>query len=89
MHVSLTSALVVSEWSDSSIGRLTPAENTADTHSVGGSVGLRIGLEDMDKWKFLILSGLKSRPLEHEPVASLYTVWAIELNTMRECELVA
>jgi hypothetical protein len=36
---SLTSALVVGEWSASRTGRFTPSERAPDTHWIGGWVG--------------------------------------------------
>jgi hypothetical protein len=46
IHVFLTSALAGSEWSASRSGRFTPG-----THWIGGWVGLRIGLEDVERRK--------------------------------------
>jgi hypothetical protein len=37
---------------------LPPGKKTSGTHSIGGWVGLRAGLDDMEKWKFLPLPGL-------------------------------
>jgi hypothetical protein len=48
-HVVLTSALVGDEWSDSCPGRFTPGERTPGTHWIGGWVGPRAGLNDMEK----------------------------------------
>jgi hypothetical protein len=55
---SLTSALAGGEWSASRPGRFTPG-----THSIGGWVDPRAGLDDVEKRKFLILLGLELRPL--------------------------
>jgi hypothetical protein len=44
IHVFLTSAVVGGEWSASLPGRLTPG-----THWIGGSVGPRAGLDDVEK----------------------------------------
>jgi hypothetical protein len=57
IHVFLTSALVASDRSDSRLGRFTHA-----THWIGGSVGLRTGINDMEMGKFLTLPGLELRP---------------------------
>jgi hypothetical protein len=48
-HVFLTSALVRGEWSASRHGRFTPGERTPGTHWVGGWVGPRAGLDDLEK----------------------------------------
>jgi hypothetical protein len=47
-----------------------PQGKAPGTHWIGGCVGLRAGLEDVEKRKFLPLPGL-------QPVASRYTDWAI------------
>jgi hypothetical protein len=61
----LTSALVRGEWSASRPCRFTPGEKAADTHYIGGWVGPRAGLDDVEKRKFLALPGLELRPLGH------------------------
>jgi hypothetical protein len=58
IHIFLTSALVGAEWSASRLGRFTPA-----THCVGSWVGSRIGLNDVEKRKFLTLPELELRPV--------------------------
>jgi hypothetical protein len=45
----LTSALDGGEWSDSLPSRFTPGERAPSTHWIGGWVGLRVGLEDVEK----------------------------------------
>jgi hypothetical protein len=62
-HVFLTSALVAGEWSASRHGRFTAGERAPGTHWIGGWVGPRAGLDDMEKWKFFPSSRLKLRPL--------------------------
>jgi hypothetical protein len=57
IHVFLTSALVVGQWSAP-----LPGERPPDTHWIGGWVGRRIGLQDVEMTKILILPGLKLRP---------------------------
>jgi hypothetical protein len=47
-----------SEWSASRPGRFTPG-----THWIGGWVDPRTGLDEMEKRKFLTISGLELRPL--------------------------
>jgi hypothetical protein len=49
----------------------------ADTHWVGGWVGLRAGLEDVKKRKFLALPDSNSDPSVVQPVSSHYTDYAI------------
>jgi hypothetical protein len=43
--------------------RLSPGEIARGTHWMGGWMDLRSGLDDMEKYKFLILPGLELRPL--------------------------
>jgi hypothetical protein len=57
IHVFLTSALVGSEWSAS-----LPGSFATGTHWIGGWVGPRAGLDDVEKRKFLTLQGLELRP---------------------------
>jgi hypothetical protein len=57
---------------------LYPRERAPGTHFMGGWVDPRAGLDDMEKWKFVTLSGLElPLPLVAQPVASRYTDWAI------------
>jgi hypothetical protein len=49
IHVFLTSTLVGGEWSASRSGRSTSGETAPGIHWVGGWVGLRAGLDDMEK----------------------------------------
>jgi hypothetical protein len=69
--------LVEAEWSVSRPGRFTPGEREPGTHWIGGWVGPRAGLEDVEKTKFLILPGLELRSSVVQPVASCYTDYAI------------
>jgi hypothetical protein len=62
-HVFLTFVLVGGEWSASRPGRFTPGERAPVPHSIGGWVGPRAGLGDVEKRKFLTLPGLELRPL--------------------------
>jgi hypothetical protein len=64
LHVFLTSALVGGEWSPSRRGRFTREETAPVTHWIGGLVGLRVGLDEVEKRKFLVLPGLELRPLD-------------------------
>jgi hypothetical protein len=73
IHVFLTSALVEGDWSDSLPGRLTPRERAPGAHWKEGWVGLRAGVDDVKKKKFLTLPGLELRPLGVPPPSqSLY-----------------
>jgi hypothetical protein len=63
IHIFLTSALTGGEWSASRPGRFTAGDKAPGTHSIGGWVDLRTGLEDVEKRKFLTLPGLELRPL--------------------------
>jgi hypothetical protein len=45
----LTSTLVRGEWSASRPGRLTPGERGPRTHCIGGRMGPRAGLDDVEK----------------------------------------
>jgi hypothetical protein len=63
LNVFLTSALVEGEWSASRPGRFTLGKRASSTHWIGGWVGLRAGLDGMEKWKFLTLLELELRPL--------------------------
>jgi hypothetical protein len=58
IHIFLTSALVGGKWSASRSGRFTPGERAPDTHWIGGWVGPRAVLDDVEKRKFLTLQGL-------------------------------
>jgi hypothetical protein len=49
IHIFLTSALVGGEWSASRPGSLTPGERALGNHWIGGCVGPRAGLDDMEK----------------------------------------
>jgi hypothetical protein len=62
IHI-LTSALSVGEWLASRPGRLTPGERASGTHWMGGWVGPRTGLDDVEKRKSLTQPGLELRPL--------------------------
>jgi hypothetical protein len=63
IHIFLTLALVTGEWSTSRLGRFTYGERTPSTHWIGGWMGPRTGLDDLEKRKFLPTPGLELRPL--------------------------
>jgi hypothetical protein len=77
IHIFLTSALVGGEWSGSRPGRFTPWKRAPGTYWIGGWVDPTAGLDDMEKRKFLTLSGLELRPSVVQLVASRYTDWAV------------
>jgi hypothetical protein len=56
-------ALAGGEWSASRPCHFTPREKAPGTHWIGGWVGPRAGLDDLEKRKFLTLPGLELRPL--------------------------
>jgi hypothetical protein len=63
IHVFFPSALVGDEWLASSAGHFIPGERAPGTQCIGGWVGPRAGLDNMEKWKFLTTPGLKLRHL--------------------------
>jgi hypothetical protein len=76
-HTFLTSALVWGERSASRLGRFTLGEAAPGTHWVGGWMGPRIGLDDVEKRKILTLPRVELRPLGRPGLASRYTDSAI------------
>jgi hypothetical protein len=73
----LTSALVEGERSATRPGRFTFGERAPGTHWIGGWVGLRTGLDDVEKKEFLPLPDSNSDLSVVQPVASRYTDCAI------------
>jgi hypothetical protein len=65
IHIFLTLALTGGEWSASCPCRFTPGERAPGTHLIGGWVGPRAGLGEVEKRKILPLSELELRPLDH------------------------
>jgi hypothetical protein len=63
IHIFLTSALVGGEWLASRPHGFTPGESAPGTHWIGGRVGRRAGMDDVEKRKLLTLPGLELRPL--------------------------
>jgi hypothetical protein len=58
IHIFLTSALALGEWSTSRPGRFTPGKRSPGIHWIGGSVDPRAGLDNLEKRKFLTLPTL-------------------------------
>jgi hypothetical protein len=54
IHIFLTSALVGYEWSASRPTRFAPKETVPGTHWIGGYVGPRTGLDDVETRKILL-----------------------------------
>jgi hypothetical protein len=75
IHIFLTSALAGGQWWASRPGRFTPEERAPGTRWIGGWVDPRVGLDDVEKWKFLTPPGLELRPLSRPASSqSLYRV---------------
>jgi hypothetical protein len=55
IQIFLASAIVGGEWSASCSSRFNPGEKFPSTNWIGGWLGPKAGLDDMDKRKFLIL----------------------------------
>jgi hypothetical protein len=68
--VFLNLALVGGEWSASRPGRFTPGERAPGTHYIGGWVGTRTDLDDIERRK--ILPYRDSDPLAIHPVDNRY-----------------
>jgi hypothetical protein len=62
-RILLTSALVGGKWSASHPGRFTPWEISSGTHWIGGWLGPRASLDNIEKCKLLTLPGLELRSL--------------------------
>jgi hypothetical protein len=73
IDVFIISALAGGERSATRPGCLTPGEIAPGTHWVGGWVGFRAGLDDVEKRILPTLSGIELRPLGCPPRSqSLY-----------------
>jgi hypothetical protein len=53
IHIFFTSALVGGQWSASRPCRFTLRERSLGTHWIGGWVGPRAGLDDVEKKKYV------------------------------------
>jgi hypothetical protein len=62
-HIFFTSELVGGERSASRPGRFTPGERASGTHWIGGWVDPRVGLNDVEKGKFMNLPEHERQPL--------------------------
>jgi hypothetical protein len=62
-HVILTSAIVGGEGSASRYGRFSAGEMAPGTHWIGGLVGPRTGLDDVERRKILLIPRLELRTL--------------------------
>jgi hypothetical protein len=68
IHIFLTSVLVGGEWSALRPGRFTTGERTPVTHWIGGWVGPRACLDDVEKKKILESTGNRTPiPLSSSP----------------------
>jgi hypothetical protein len=65
--------LVGGEWSASRLGRFTSRETSPGTHWVGGWMGPRTGLDDVERRKSCPYRDSKSDPSAVQPVASRCT----------------
>jgi hypothetical protein len=63
IHIFLTSALAGGEWSTWRPWCFTPGETAPGVHWLGGWVVPKVGLDDVEKRKFLTLPGLELRSL--------------------------
>jgi hypothetical protein len=77
IHIILTSALAGGEWSASRPGRFTPDEKDPGTHWKGGWVDPRASLDDVEKRKFLTLSGIE-RPTRSQSLYRPYRLCRTE-----------
>jgi hypothetical protein len=77
IRIFLTAALAGGHWSDSHTCHFTPGERGPGTHWIGSWVGLRAGLDDVEKRKFLTLLGLELRALGRPARSRRYTDYAI------------
>jgi hypothetical protein len=68
IYVFLPSALDGGEWSASRPGRFTAGERAPGTHWIGGWVGPRAGLNDVEKRKIFDPTGTRTpTPLSSSP----------------------
>jgi hypothetical protein len=65
IHIFFTSALVGGEWQLHAPAALHPEKEPRVPIVIGGWVGPRAGLDDVEKRKFLNVLGVDLRPLGH------------------------
>jgi hypothetical protein len=65
LDLKLTLAIAGVQWSASGPGRFTHGERAPSTYWIGGWVDPRASVDDMEKRKFLTISGIDLRPLSH------------------------
>jgi hypothetical protein len=85
----LNSALHGGDWSASSAGRLNAGKRAPGSHWTGNCVGLRPGLDPVDK----SFAPARDRNPAINPFACRYTDWTLKIRTavfrfMRPCSLV-
>jgi hypothetical protein len=87
IHVFLTSAPVAGEWSTSHHGPFTPEEVASGTHWIGGWVGPKTGLDDMERRKILPLLRFELRPLSRparsQSLSRLCNIYFYFADTLR------
>jgi hypothetical protein len=66
-------------------GRFTLGEKVPGTHWIGGWVGPRIGLDDVQKGKFFTLPELELRPLSLSMHVTLYIDWIQRAQNTEQC----
>jgi hypothetical protein len=71
IKVLLTLTFIRGEWSASCPSHFIPGERAPRTHWIGGWVGPRAGLDNMEKKKCLTPLGLELRPLSHPACSQL------------------
>jgi hypothetical protein len=78
IHIFLISTLTEGEWSASRPGRSTSGAISSSTHWIRGWVDTRAGLYDVEKRKFLTVSGLEFRPLDRP--ARSQSLYQLKMN---------
>jgi hypothetical protein len=73
MNAFLTLALVGGERSASRPSRFTPWKRVRDTHRIGGWVGPRSGLDNLERRKSCPYRDLNGDPPTVQPIPSRYT----------------
>jgi hypothetical protein len=63
IHVFLTLGLAGGEWSASYLGHFTPGERASNTQWIGSWMGPRADPDNVEKRKYLTLSGIELQPL--------------------------